>query len=81
MGRQQRNFFLKAIRLKNITSECIERELSSACMTLSESVQKSIYSVLDHILSYAEIKYHFSKPIIKVIQKRQKDIPKLILQK
>ena len=42
---------------------------------------KSIYSVLDHILSYAEIKYHFSKPIIKVVQKRQKDIPKLILQK
>lgn len=81
MGRQQRNFFLKAIRLKNITSECIERELSFACMTLSESVQKSIYSGLDHILSYAEIKYHFSKPIIKVVQKRQKDIPKLILQK
>lgn len=81
MGRQQRNFFLKAIRLKNITSECIERELSFACMTLSKSVQKSIYSVLDHILSYAEIKYHFSKPIIKVVQKSQKDIPKLILQK
>lgn len=51
--------------IQKITNECIERELSSSCMMLSESVQKSIYSVLDHILSYAEIKYHFSKPIIK----------------